>query len=164
MNIRSQFIKDVNARANVKLAGFAEMNPYLTNAILGGSILSLLTSAPALLHSYANDEDPLKTLAEVTKYSMPIGAALGVGYTGASQLGSSIKRGLGILGNKINESIGSFGNKLSDSVISLGNSTSDTLRRLSGELSERVSPVATEVSELFDSAASIPSDIISTIL
>jgi len=162
MNIRSQFIKDVSVRANVKLAGFSEMNPYLANALLGGSILSLLTSAPAILHSYANDEDPLKTLAEVTAYSMPIGATLGVGYTGANQLSSSIKRGLGILGNKINESIDSFGNKLSDSVVSLGNSTSDILGRLSGELRERVSPVTAEVSELFDSAASILPDVMST--
>ena len=141
MSIRSQFINDVQARANIKLAGFAEMKPYLTNALLGGSALSLFTAVPALLHAYANDEDGLKTLADVTKYSMPIGALLGAGATGASHLSSAVR-----------DSLGNFGDKLSNTAMSLGNNALGTLKSFKD-------PVVNSANEVFGSIKSLPYEV-----
>ena len=141
MSIRSQFIKDVQDRANIKLAGFAEMKPYLTNALLGGTALSLFTAVPALLHAYSNDESGLKTLADVTKYSMPVGAILGAGATGASHLSSAVR-----------DSLNSFGNKLSNTVMSLGNNAFSTLKNWKD-------PVVDGVSEMYGSIKAMPSEV-----
>lgn len=152
MSIKSKFISDVQTRTNIKLAGFAEMKPYLTNALLGGSALSLFTAIPALLHSYSNDEDALKTLAEVTKYSMPIGAVLGAGATGANQLSSAFK-----------DTLVNLGNKLSDTAVSLGNNAVDITRNLGGAISGKVEPIVTETSDLLNSLKSLPADITYTL-
>lgn len=145
MSIKYSFVHDVIMRSNIKLAGLEELRPYLTNALLGGSILSAFTAAPALLHAYANDEDALKTLADTTKYSLPIGALVGAGATGVNQLSSMFK-----------DTLSTFGKDLIQ--------TADNLTGKLSETSKNLHPLASEASDVLNSLKSIPEDIVNSIL
>lgn len=136
MNLKTQLINDINNRARIKLAGFAEMKPYITNALLGGATLSAFTAIPALLHAYSYDtEDPLKTLAEVSKYSIPIGALLGAGATGASNIAGAINNSVGTIADSIRGAGGSIGN----AITGLGGIVGDIGKEFAGGARELVS-------------------------
>lgn len=153
MNIREQIINDINNRTQIKLAGFAEMKPYLANALLGGATLSAFTALPALLHSYSNDEDPLKVLAEATKYSMPIGALLGAGVTGASRISDAIT-----------STADSIGNKSLQAIDKLVSGTKDIANDAVNALTNAVSPTVNNMGDIAGEAFSLPADLMSSIL
>lgn len=149
MNIREKLINDINRRAQVKLAGFAEMKPYLVNTLLGGATLSAFTALPALLHSYSNDEDPLKVLAEVTKYSMPIGALMGAGATGASRLS-----------NAVLSAAENLGNKTLQAVSTLTSGTRDIANDTVNALAKSIGPVANTMTDIFKEIKESPADLL----
>ncbi len=148
MNIREQLLNDINTRTQIKLAGFAEIKPYLANALLGGATLSAFTALPALLHSYSKDEDPLKVLAEATKYSMPIGAILGAGATGASRLSEALASSAENISNKSLQAI--------DKLVS---GTRDIANDAVNTMASYISPTVEGFKDLTQETATLPLDL-----
>ena len=81
--MQTKLAHDIGAQANIKLASILD---YIKPALVGGGLLTGAAAIPALLNSYVHDEDPLKSLANVSQYTLPIGMALGAGTVPLSKI------------------------------------------------------------------------------
>jgi hypothetical protein len=92
--MNTKLASDISMAANTKLASILD---YLKPALVGGGVLTGAAAVPALLNSYVNEENPLKTLASVAQYTLPMGMALGAGTVPISKIENLLK----YMGSKI---------------------------------------------------------------
>lgn len=81
--MKNKLSKDIELAAHTKLASIMD---YVKPALVGGGLLTGAAAIPAALNAYANDTDPLKSIASTAQYTVPIGMALGMGTVPISKL------------------------------------------------------------------------------